>query len=63
MFTPGTSIPKLGEIRLGYVEQGTPSPTHKYVGLHPYLVISNKQGIYKIPLYTIVTTASPVSAR
>ena len=43
MFTPGTSIPKLGEIRLGYVEQGTPSPTHKYVGLHPYLVISNNR--------------------
>ena len=51
MFTPGTSIPKLGEIRLGYVEQGTPSPTHKYVGLHPWSSA------------TIATTASPVSAR
>ena len=43
MFTPGTSIPKLGEIRLGYVTEGTPSPTHRYVGLHPYLVISNNR--------------------
>lgn len=43
MFTPGTSIPKLGEIRLGYVAPGTPSPTHKYVGLHPYLIISNNR--------------------
>ena len=43
MFTPGTTSPKLGEIRLGYIEPGTPSPTHKYVGLHPYLVISNNR--------------------
>ena len=32
--------PRFGEIRIGYVE-GTPGPTHRYVGVHPYLVISN----------------------
>lgn len=41
MFTPSNSVPRFGEIRLGYVKEGEPSPTHKYVGLHPYLVISN----------------------
>ncbi len=41
MFTPSTSVPRFGEIRLGYVKEGVPSPTHKYVGIHPYLVISN----------------------
>lgn len=39
MFTAGKSIPKIGEIRLGYVESA--NNAHKYVGVHPYLVVSN----------------------
>lgn len=39
MFVAGKTTPKIGEIRLGYVEaQGN---THKYTGVHPYLVVSN----------------------
>lgn len=39
MFVAGKTVPKIGEIRLGYVEaQGN---THKYTGVHPYLVVSN----------------------
>lgn len=41
MFIPCKSVPRFGEIRLGYVEADSPSRTHKYVGIHPYLVISN----------------------
>lgn len=41
MFMPCSSVPRFGEIRLGYVEATSPNRTHKYVGLHPYLVISN----------------------
>lgn len=36
----GSSVPRFGEIRMGYVD-GPPGPTHRYVGVHPYLVISN----------------------
>ncbi len=36
----GFDVPHFGEIRLGYVE-GPPGPTHRYVGIHPYLVVSN----------------------
>lgn len=41
MFKAGTSIPKIGEIRYGYVE-GT-NKCHKYTGIHPYLVVSNNK--------------------
>lgn len=42
MFTPGKTTPRFGEIRLGYFEpENVPSGTHRYVGLHPYLIISN----------------------
>lgn len=41
-FTPTQSIPKSGEIRLGYVETDAySSDTHKYTGIRPYLVVSN----------------------
>lgn len=39
MFTAGKTTPKIGEIRLGYVESS--NGTHKYTGVHPYLVVSN----------------------
>lgn len=39
MFEVGLTIPKIGEIRFGYVEEG--SKTHRYVGVRPYLVVSN----------------------
>lgn len=39
MFEAGKSVPKIGEIRFGYVD--SPSSHHKYVGIHPYLVVSN----------------------
>ena len=35
------TVPKYGEIRLGYVAPDSPNRVHKYVGWHPYLVISN----------------------
>lgn len=42
MFTPGKTTPRFGEIRLGYFEpENVPSGTHRYVGIHPYLIISN----------------------
>ena len=41
MFMPCKSVPRCGEIRLGYVAETSPSRTHRYVGVHPYLVISN----------------------
>lgn len=41
MFMPCKSVPRFGEIRLGYVAETSPSRTHRYVGVHPYLIISN----------------------
>lgn len=42
MFKPSTSVPKFGEIRLGCAPQDHALlGTHKYVGIHPYLVVSN----------------------
>ena len=41
MFKAGSSVPKIGEIRYGYVEKKTDSGVHKYTGVHPYLVVSN----------------------
>jgi mRNA-degrading endonuclease toxin of MazEF toxin-antitoxin module len=43
MFTPSKTTPKFGEIRWGYFTTDTvfPSDVHKYVGVHPYLIISN----------------------
>lgn len=42
MFKPSTSVPKFGEIRLGCTPQDHALlGTHKYVGIHPYLVVSN----------------------
>ena len=42
MFVAGKSIPKIGEIRYGYVEETEAKiQTHKYIGVHPYLVVSN----------------------
>lgn len=43
MFKAGSSVPKIGEIRLGFVkeeDQGS-NEVHKYCGVHPYLVVSN----------------------
>jgi mRNA-degrading endonuclease toxin of MazEF toxin-antitoxin module len=41
-FVPTQSIPKSGEIRLGYVEATQIGEgSHKYTGLRPYLVVSN----------------------
>lgn len=39
MFVAGTTCPKIGEIRYGYVSGET--KTHKYKGVRPYLVVSN----------------------
>lgn len=39
MFKAGTTTPRIGEIRLGYVEGE--NNVHKYSGVHPYLVVSN----------------------
>ena len=43
MFKAGSSVPKIGEIRLGYVadvkQEG--KTVHKYYGVHPYLIVSN----------------------
>lgn len=36
------SIPKPGEIRMGYVPASESNTTHKYTGLRPYLIISNE---------------------
>lgn len=41
MFKAGSSVPKIGEIRYGYVEKKTDGGVHKYTGVHPYLVVSN----------------------
>ena len=41
MFKPGTTSPCIGEIRLGYVAQSDENNTHKYIGIHPYLIVSN----------------------
>lgn len=42
MFMAGKSVPKIGEIRFGYVaESEAKTSVHKYVGIHPYLIISN----------------------
>ena len=43
MFKAGSSVPKIGEIRLGLVESTTTNgnSVHKYCGVHPYLVVSN----------------------
>ena len=43
MFKAGSSIPKIGEIRLGYVANTNQDEktVHKYCGVHPYLVVSN----------------------
>lgn len=42
MFVAGKSIPKIGEIRFGYAsDDESRLSTHKYVGVHPYLVVSN----------------------
>lgn len=41
MFKKSTSAPRSGEIRLGYVSKETSGNTHKYVGVHPYLIVSN----------------------
>lgn len=39
MFKPSVTSPKSGEIRLGYVKDS--GNTHRYVGVHPYLIVSN----------------------
>lgn len=39
MFKAGTTTPKLGEIRYGLVEGS--NNTHRYVGIRPYLIVSN----------------------
>ena len=39
---PSTTVPQFGEIRLGYVP-GDTNRVHRYVGFHPYLVISNNK--------------------
>ena len=43
MFKAGDSVPKIGEIRFGYVEENRfdGESVHKYCGIHPYLVVSN----------------------
>ena len=42
MFMAGKSTPKIGEIRFGYAsDDESRLNTHKYVGVHPYLVVSN----------------------
>lgn len=43
MFTAGSTVPKIGEIRLGYVAdtKQDENMVHKYYGVHPYLVVSN----------------------
>lgn len=42
MFVAGKSVPRIGEIRFGYVpDSETKTAAHKYVGVHPYLVVSN----------------------
>lgn len=42
MFTPSTTVPKFGEIRMGCVENDHALlGTHKYVGIRPYLIVSN----------------------
>ena len=42
MFMAGKSVPKIGEVRFGYVaESEAKTSVHKYVGIHPYLIISN----------------------
>lgn len=43
MFKAGSSTPKIGEIRLGYVANTNQDEkaVHKYCGVHPYLVVSN----------------------
>lgn len=41
MFVAGSSVPKIGEIRYGYVDQKSDNGVHKYTGVHPYLVVSN----------------------
>lgn len=43
MFTPSKTPPKFGEIRWGYFRADNvfPQDVHKYVGIHPYLIISN----------------------
>lgn len=42
MFVAGKSTPKIGEIRFGYAsDDESRLSTHKYVGVHPYLVVSN----------------------
>lgn len=42
MFVAGKSVPKIGEIRFGYAsDDESRLSTHKYVGVHPYLVVSN----------------------
>jgi mRNA-degrading endonuclease toxin of MazEF toxin-antitoxin module len=41
MFKAGSTTPKIGEIRLGYVDESVYSEVHKYKGIHPYLVVSN----------------------
>lgn len=43
MFAPSKTPPKFGEIRWGYfaADNVFPRDVHKYVGVHPYLIISN----------------------
>lgn len=41
MFKAGTTTPRIGEIRLGFVEKYDDNKVHKYVGVHPYLIVSN----------------------
>lgn len=42
MFMAGKSVPKIGEIRFGYVaESEAKTSVHKYIGIHPYLIVSN----------------------
>lgn len=36
------SVPKPGEIRMGFVPSSDSNTTHKYTGLRPYLIISNE---------------------
>lgn len=52
MFMAGKSVPKIGEIRFGYVaESEAKTSVHKYIGIHPYLIVSNN--IYNKKIWTM----------
>lgn len=64
MFMAGKSVPKIGEIRFGYVaESEAKTSVHKYIGIHPYLIVSNniynkKSGQCEVIPFTTKRTAS-----